>query len=103
MRVCRVDEVASGEMRGFLVAGFERALLVANVDGELLVTPSRCPHGGVSLLRGHLAGCHVVCAAHAYEYDLTSGRCAQDASLHLQRLATRVIDGELFVALGAQG
>lgn len=99
VRVCRVDELADGEMRGFAIEGLERPLLLARIDGELHATASTCPHEDVSLLDGTLRGRAVVCPGHAYAFDLATGRCAHDPALRLPRHRLVVIGDEVFVDL----
>jgi len=99
LRVCRADEVAPGEMKGFAVDGMTFPVLVANIDGELFATASVCPHEDVSLLGGRLAGRHVVCPGHAYEFDLATGRCAHDPELTLYRFETEIAGGHLYVEI----
>jgi nitrite reductase/ring-hydroxylating ferredoxin subunit len=97
VRVCRVDEVAPGEMKGFEVQPVAVPILVANVDGRLYACSSMCPHEDVSLLGGGLSGTRVTCPGHAYEFDLATGRCGHDRALMLFRYETEVVDDELYV------
>lgn len=90
VRVCRVDEVPPGEMRGFAVDGLLLPVLVAHLDGRFAAAASICPHEDVSLVDGELVGSHVICPGHAYEFDLDSGRCAHDASLRLRRFPVTI-------------
>lgn len=99
VRVCRADEVAPGEMKGFQVDALDHPVLVANVGGVLHATSSVCPHEDVSLLDGRIdAGC-ITCPGHAYEFDVATGRCAHDAALALFRFKTSVDNGDLYVEL----
>ena len=99
LRVCRVDEVGPGQMKGFAVDGLAWPVLVANVDGELYAASSMCPHEDVSLLDGRLAGTRLICPGHAYEFELTTGRCSHDPTLALFRYRTFVVDGDLHIRI----
>ena len=97
LRVCRVDEVPPGEMRGFTVDGLLLPVLVANLGGRFAAAASICPHEDVSLLDGELVGTRVACPGHSYEFDLETGRCAHDPHLRLRRFAVIVQGDELFI------
>jgi nitrite reductase/ring-hydroxylating ferredoxin subunit len=98
-RVCRMNDVPVGEMRGFAVAGLPDPILVANVDGRLHATASICPHEDVSLLDGTLVAARVVCPGHGYAFDVATGRCTHDAGLRLPRHRVELVGDEVFVEL----
>jgi nitrite reductase/ring-hydroxylating ferredoxin subunit len=98
VRVGGVDEVPVGEVRGFDVPPLAVPVMVAHVaDGRYLAATSMCPH--VSLLNGDLEGTVIRCPGHAYDFDLTSGRCAHDAGLRLRRFPVRVRGDGLYVEI----
>lgn len=97
LRVCRVDEVPLGEVRGFAVEGITVPVLVANLDGVLYASTSMCPHEDVSLLDGDWVGTTIICPGHAYEFDLRDGRCGHDSRLRLHTYRVSVIDEELYI------
>jgi nitrite reductase/ring-hydroxylating ferredoxin subunit len=99
VRVCRVDEVAPGQTRGFSVSGVSVPVLVANVDGEFLATSSMCVHEDVSLLGGKRKGLQVICPGHGYRFDLRTGACSHDPKLRLPCYRVTVIDGEVYADL----
>ncbi|MBD2103702.1 Rieske 2Fe-2S domain-containing protein [Leptolyngbya sp. FACHB-261] len=45
-------------------------------QGQVHVLDDICPHKGVSLHKGTVQGCHLVCPYHGWEYDGASGECA---------------------------
>ena len=98
-KVCRADEVAPGETKGFSVTGVDVPILVANIDGTLVATSSVCPHEDVSLLGGRRDGAVITCPGHGYEIDLITGACAHDPDLVLCRYQVSIIAGEVFVDL----
>ena len=97
IRVCRVDEVPPGEMRGFPVDGLLLPVLVANLGGRFAAAASICPHEDVSLVDGELVGSTVVCPGHSYAFDLDTGRCGHDPSLRLRRFKVTVEGDEVYV------
>jgi nitrite reductase/ring-hydroxylating ferredoxin subunit len=52
-----------------------RRLAVFRLQGRLYVLKDFCPHEGEPLHLGRLDGASVVCRAHAWRFDLASGRC----------------------------
>ncbi len=99
VRVCRADEVAPGETKGFPVDGVTHPILVANVDGTFMAASSMCPHLDVSLLGGKRKGLRVICPGHGYRFDLGTGACSHDPTLCLPRYPVTVINGEIHVSL----
>ncbi len=99
LRVCRIDEVPIGEVRGFEVDGLDLPVMVTRVDDEFFASTSMCPHEDVSLLDGDNIGAVVICPGHAYEFDMRDGSCGHDAKLRLHTYKVSVIGDELFVSL----
>ncbi|MBD2103703.1 Rieske 2Fe-2S domain-containing protein [Leptolyngbya sp. FACHB-261] len=44
-------------------------------NGQIHAVDDICPHKGVSLHKGTVKGCHLVCPYHGWEYDGASGHC----------------------------
>ena len=99
VRVCRVDEVAAGELRGFAVHGVAWPIMMTKVDDVIVATSSICPHEDVSLLPGELDGSVVTCPGHAYELDLITGRCLHDPRLHLRRYKVQIVGDDVWIDL----
>lgn len=99
VRVCRLDEVAPGETKGFEVEGASHPVLVANVDGRYMAASSMCPHEDVSLLGGKRKGMRVICPGHGYRFDLETGTCSHDPKLRLARYQVSIVGDELYVNL----
>ncbi|HVL87195.1 MAG TPA: non-heme iron oxygenase ferredoxin subunit [Candidatus Thermoplasmatota archaeon] len=70
-RVCPIEELPPGTMRGVLVDG--RPVLVANVEGTLRAVDRICTHAEVDLAGGWLRAGTVTCPAHGSEFDLATG------------------------------
>ncbi len=71
VEVCRVDDVPSGEMRAFQVAGEDVA--IANLDGEFVAFGDICTHSSCSLSDGDLSDAAVTCPCHGSEFDVRTG------------------------------
>ncbi|MEM9490903.1 MAG: Rieske (2Fe-2S) protein [Myxococcota bacterium] len=99
LRVCRIDQVEPGEVKGFAVSGVAVPVLVANIDGTYLATTSMCPHEDVSLLGGKRKGTQVICPGHGYRFDLRTGACSHDPNLCLARYRVSIVGDELYVDL----
>jgi nitrite reductase/ring-hydroxylating ferredoxin subunit len=99
VRVCRLSDVIDNEMRAFKVKGVTWPVIVTRVDGELFAVPGVCPHEDVLLADGYLFGTTIVCPGHAYTFDMSTGRCAHDAALHLRRYPITLVGDEIWVDL----
>ena len=53
---------------------------------QIRVLDDACPHKGVSLHKGAIKGCHVVCPYHGWEFDGESGQCVAIPYLNKQKL-----------------
>jgi nitrite reductase/ring-hydroxylating ferredoxin subunit len=97
--VCRLADVADGELHAFPVAGVTWPVLVTRIDGELVACPGVCPHEDVALAGGDLHGATLTCPGHGYMFDLHTGRCAHDPGLELRRYPITIIGDEIWVDL----
>lgn len=99
VRVCSVDELATGELRAFRVEGVTWPVVLTIIDGAIVAFPGVCPHEDVALADGELDGTTVICPGHGYHFDLYSGRCEHDPSLTLRRYPTTQIGTDIWVEL----
>ena len=79
LRAARKDEIPVGAIREFQVDGKNIAL--ANVDGTFHAIDNVCLHHGGPLGQGALAGKVVTCPWHGWQYDVTSGKVAQNPAV----------------------
>lgn len=94
--VCRVEELAPGEMRAVEVAG--RRVLVANVGGVFYAIGAVCTHAGGYLDEGYAEGDTVVCPIHFARYSLRTGEVSEGpAPAPVPCFAVRVVDGMVCV------
>ena len=80
--VIRPDEIAEGRGRVLTVRGTEAA--VFKVAGRLHAVQNWCPHAGAALAEGTVDGSEVICPAHGYRFDVTTGACSTDPQLKLK-------------------
>lgn len=99
VRVCRLADLADGELHAFAVAGVTWPVIATLVDGAVVAVPGVCPHEDVGLADGHRDGATLVCPGHGYRFDLRTGRCGHDPALTLRRYPVTVIGDEVFADL----
>ena len=94
VRICSQSELpAEGEAAEFTAAG--RTLCVARVNGSISVLDGVCPHEGGTLGEGIIEGDRVVCAWHAYSFDLHTGVTENDPDLKAEVIESTIENGEL--------
>jgi toluene monooxygenase system ferredoxin subunit len=99
VRVCRLADVADGQLRAFAVPGVTWPVIVTRLAGEVIAVPGVCPHEDVGLVGGWLDGATIVCPGHAYRFDLHTGRCAHDAALELRRYPVTIVGDDVWADL----
>jgi toluene monooxygenase system ferredoxin subunit len=104
-RAASKAELWVGEMTGVVVDGVP-VLLVALEDG-VRAYEDRCAHKGVALSTGRLVGTRLTCSAHAWEYDVGSGRGVNPRRACLRAFPVTVQGDDILVdvqaALDADG
>lgn len=65
------EGIANGGMKAVSIEGHE--MLVANVDGQYMISDARCPHMGGHLPEGTLEGSVLTCPRHHSQFDLRDG------------------------------
>jgi nitrite reductase/ring-hydroxylating ferredoxin subunit len=98
VRAGKIGEVPPGTIREFQVAG--KAVAVANVGGQFHALNNTCMHRGGPLADGPLEGNVVTCPWHGWEYDVTTGKVAQNSSVGVESYPVEVRGDEIFVDLG---
>jgi nitrite reductase (NADH) small subunit len=78
----------------------EVAVVLYNVDGEILASSDVCPHQGASLSQGDLDDGVIMCPLHAWEFDVRTGECVSLPEMRpLACYEVRVEDGFVSVVL----
>lgn len=88
VRVAAVDDLWSGEMRGYVVRG--QKVLLVRIDESIYAYEDRCAHLGVPLSKGKLEGCLLTCSAHQWQYDVRTGAGVNPASVRLRAVPVEV-------------
>jgi nitrite reductase/ring-hydroxylating ferredoxin subunit len=91
VRVGTLADLKPGQVRSVDVKGTQVALY--NVDGQVWATANTCAHRGGPLGEGTLEGRIITCPWHAFQFDVTNGRCATNPALGVPCYAVR-IDGQ---------
>lgn len=100
--LCRVDELADRQARGFMLG--EVSVFALNFDGTIYAYHNSCPHLGVELNWREdeffdLDGALLQCATHGALFDPASGECLAGPCYgqHLQALPIQIRNGEIYV------
>jgi nitrite reductase/ring-hydroxylating ferredoxin subunit len=93
-----MGEVPAGTIRVVQVAG--KTIAVANVSGEFHAIDNTCMHRGGPLGDGTLEGKIVTCPWHGWQFDVSTGKMAQNGAMGVLCYAVEVRDGEVFVDVG---
>jgi nitrite reductase/ring-hydroxylating ferredoxin subunit len=98
VKVAEVGELGEGQARVVDVEG--RTLALFNVGGAFYALDNACAHRGGPLGEGDLEGRLVVCPWHAWRWDVTTGRNANNPAVAMACYPVRVTGEGIFVELG---
>lgn len=101
VRVAAVADCPPGT--GLETVADDRIVALFNVDGEFFALDGVCPHQGGPLGKGELRGQIVTCPWHGWQFDVVTGRHQLSKSVVQPRYRTRVVDGEVFIAVEGVG
>ncbi len=76
VRAARKDEIPRGFIREFQVDGLTVA--IANIGNKFYAINNTCLHRGGPLGQGELHGAVVTCPWHGWQYDVTTGKLADE-------------------------
>jgi nitrite reductase/ring-hydroxylating ferredoxin subunit len=92
------SDVPAGQKTCVEAAGFP--LVLCNVAGKLFAAINICPHAGLPIGDGDLAGKTLTCPYHGYTYNVETGKNIDDADdMPLTTFPIRVVDGKIEVEL----
>lgn len=97
-RAGKVAEVAQGTIREFQVDG--KVIAIANVGGKFHAISNICLHRGGPLGQGVLEGNIVTCPWHGWEYDVSTGKIKQNATVGVANYPVEVRGEDIFVDAG---
>ncbi len=96
-KVAKKSEIPPGTGKAIEVGG--KTIAVFNCEGTFYAVDNTCKHRGGPLGEGSLAGTTVTCPWHGWEYDVTSGECATDSSITVQKFDVKVEGDDLLVSI----
>jgi nitrite reductase (NADH) small subunit len=97
VKVASIGEVSEGQAR--VVEAEGRSLALFNVGGSYYALDNECAHRGGPLGEGDLEGRLVVCPWHAWRWDVTTGRNANNPAVTMACYSVRVEADGVFVEL----
>lgn len=75
----------------------DKALFVADFDGQLYCAENRCPHEDIKLTLGCLKAGRVQCSLHGYSFDLQTGQ-SNDVDIEpMQTYPIKIEDNCIFI------
>lgn len=95
VRVARAGEIPPGTIKDVQADGAELAL--ANVDGKFYAISNSCLHRGGPLGQGVLEGSVVTCPWHGWQFDVATGKVAQNASVGVPCYSIELRGDEIYV------
>jgi toluene monooxygenase system ferredoxin subunit len=94
-----IDDLWEGDMTAVTVDG--EAVLLVNLDGNVLAYSNRCPHQASALDEGDLDGDTLTCAKHLWEFNAATGRGINPDNVQLRGFGCKVgDDGTIYVDIG---
>ena len=96
-RVLGTDELGPGRVTQVVVG--RRTLAVTNVDGIFGAMDNHCPHQGGPLGEGSIEKGWLRCPWHGYDYSPCNGQPPEGFDDAPEAFATKIEDGDVFVAL----
>jgi len=96
--VASLGDLREGEMIDVQV-GDELILLVHLAGDDIRAYQGRCPHQKTALADGKLEGRFLTCAAHLWQFDLSTGEGVNPKSCHLDRYDVRIENAAISVCI----
>ncbi len=98
VRAAKTDEIPAGTIREFQIDGTTVAL--ANVSGKFYAINNTCMHRGGPLGQGVLAEKVVTCPWHGWEFDVTTGKIAQNPTVGVDCYPVEVRGQDIWIDCG---
>ena len=94
----KLGDVPAGTIKEVKVAG--KVVALANVEGQFHAINNTCMHRGGPLSDGPLEGKVVTCPWHGWQYDVTTGKIAQNPAVGVECYPVEVRGDEVFIDVG---
>ncbi len=75
-----------------------KTFAVFNCGGKFYATTNTCPHRGGPLGEGQVAGSHVTCPWHGWEFDVSTGACLTNPTTVIASYPVQVQGDAILVA-----
>jgi len=98
VRLCVLDDIATGLGRAFEVGGRPIAVFRGRT-GDVYAVDGFCPHKQGPLADGMLVGNQVVCPLHNFRIDGNTGDCDQPGICGITAYPVEVRDGGVYVTV----
>ena len=94
-KICKVEDLKEKQGERFLVDDVEVA--VFKVDNEVYALSNICPHQHTALIyEGFIEDCKVECPLHGWEFDLRTGKMANDRK-GLDSYEVKILNEDVYV------
>jgi nitrite reductase (NADH) small subunit len=97
-RGAKAADIAPGTIQECQVGG--KIVAVANVGGKFHAINNTCLHRGGPLGQGSLEGSVVMCPWHGWQFDVTTGKVAENGTVGVECYAVEVRGEDVFIDLG---
>jgi len=98
VELCKVADIAAGEVRRVEAAGL--TLAVYNIDGDFYTTDDHCTHGPGSLSEGFVEGDVIECNFHQGRFNIRTGEVvAPPCMTPVKTYKTFIDDGRVCIEL----
>lgn len=97
-RACALDDVWEGEMAEAEVGGHV-VLLVGLEGGEIRAFQGQCPHQDIPLCEGRFDGRTIMCRAHQWTFDATTGVGINPGNCRLAEYPVQVDGDDVLVSV----
>lgn len=95
--IATIDDLWEGEVAEFYVG--DQPILLAHLrSGEIRAYEGNCPHAGFALVDGEVVDEVLICSAHSWEFDLTTGAGVNPPNCRLRSYQVRR-DGDQIAVL----
>ncbi len=95
-KVCTLDDIWEGEMEPFTVDGHD-IILVCAEGGGIKAFQGICPHQDIALAEGKFDGKKLICRAHLWQFDASSGKGINPDDCALAEYPIKVDGDDIYV------
>lgn len=95
--VATLNDLWEGELTDVQVG--DQLILLVRLNGDIRAYQGHCPHQKTALADGKLDGYILTCAAHSWQFNLSTGGGVNPTGCQLHRYQVKVQDGTIFVGI----